>query len=308
SDHITSFDERGYQYLNSEVVFYAGHGYGTKNGNKGDGFAFPIGDLGICSLTEMEICKVAVWSACYSANTGNIFKTSMMHEAVEVGAQSAVGWPDTIAVGSSRTFTNRLFNKLSKGETLEKACKYAKDGVIWVWDNVRDYQIAGDVNTRIIFSNVKRKKAQDIRNLEAEMQSRMKVSTEWYKHDNGDGSYRVYKTINGCLTNDFYDYEMDNEKIVSISRSNIVYNNQEVLPINYQSIEPLQSIKIDNRIFNNLVDVEIHNVYYIEGEKAIPIELKYCTYEDNECSYVDVICTNLNNGELIDYSEICGLE
>ncbi len=306
--HMLSLDSRDHTRLNSEIVFFSGHGYGSKNGSQGSGVSFPSGSVWVYQLNSMENVKVVVWASCYSSNSNNSYNNSMSQGSVDAGATSAIGWPDTTTVGSSRVFTDRLFNKLSAGETIAYAANYAKNGLIWPWDNVRDYEIDGSTTAKITASYINKLNDTANSNIVKEFNNRILKEKGWYFLDNEDGTKRVYRTINGKLTNDFYDIEYFGNEILSIKHSGVKMENQNILSINSIKTKIPDQVKVFNIVFDRLVDVEKYNVYYIYEEEIIPIEIKYCTYEtEGGLIYVDTICTNLNDNTSIDYSKICGI-
>lgn len=305
--HLNYYDSRSYQRLNSEIVFFSGHGIGTKSGSKGNGISFPSGDYNVSYIGDMENVKIAVWSACYSSNTSNPYNNSMSQRSVQAGSSSAIGWPEVILVSSARTFTNRLFNKLADGSNISDAAIYARNGIIWPWDAVRNYSLAGSTTTTIASTKIYKTGLGTNQYDINEFELRFNLYNDWYIHNNNDGSMRIYKTINGCLTNDYYDINIKGNKVVDVQHSGIMLNNQTILERKdfYRNI-PSSLIK-NNILFNNLVDVENHYVYYIVNDKAIPIEIKYCHYEKDEgLTFLEPVCTNLYDNSNIDYSLING--
>lgn len=148
SDALTN-DERSLAKINSEIMYFTGHGYKTDQNNKGYGVAFKTGGITTSKSINMDRTKVAMWAACYSANSTNSKKLSIAEYSVNKGAKSAVGFTETVSFSSSRTFTNRFFTKLSEGATVKEAASYGASGLVWPWDNGKKYVIFGDENVRI---------------------------------------------------------------------------------------------------------------------------------------------------------------
>lgn len=307
-EHMEQVDSRGYKRINSEIVFYSGHGVSG-------GLCFPNDYMSIMNWPSMENCKVAVWSACMSANSDNIYDKSVNQAAIAAGARASIGWGDTISTASSKIFTDRLFNKLAEGATIGDACSYAKNGIIWVWDNVRDYELLGDSQTTIAvndFDKINPTYPGTSTNSESVIQSISKsninkligIENNYLVLEAGLNVKRYYKTINGYPTNQYFDTTNDGyvlNNMQNVESTLLSYNT--ILPINIiQSIISNSELNKAGYILNN---VEKHIIYYIKNNVATPIEIQYCTYEKENGVFCEVNCINLNNGSLIDYSEIC---
>ncbi len=295
--HMKAIDARGYARINSEIVFYAGHG--------GSGsISLPGGALYASNLPSMENTKVVVWASCESSNSENT-GLSMTQAAVNKGARSAVGWPVTIFSPSAKTFTDRLFEKLASGATLKDACEYADDGITWPWDDIHKYEIAGKTDTTIssaVFSKASLDYSTSI--LISNLDNRLNTSSEWYKCE-VNGKTRIYRTINGCLTNDFYIINENDGVITDIKHSNVYVDNKQVLPILKTSKKINEINIVDNHIMT-LNNTRSYIVYYLINDVFVPIEIKYCVYETrNNLKIEKAICTNLNNGVELNYSDIC---
>ena len=308
--HIISTEtSRGYKRLNSEIVYFDGHG--------DVGMAiFPDTALYATTITDMENCKLAVWSSCYSAATNDTFPVSLAEKSVIAGARTSIGWPDSIYVSSSKIFIDRLFNKLDGGATIEEACSYAKDGIIWVWDSVRDYQIFGDKQATIMVNdfdkinpNYSENTLSNISINSEILQININRATGLNKEDYivlsaGTNVNRCYYMINGYPTNLYFDTTKDGYLIANKQEGEInTLSYNKVLPIN---ITPniINQSTLNNKGY--LLDhVERHTVYYIKDNVATPIEIQYLTYKSNSNIFYDVNCLNLFNGKLIDYADIC---
>ena len=297
--HMLSLDARNYARINSEVVFFTGHG------NIG-GVYFPSGWLNSYELTNMENTKIAVWAACYSSKS-NEYEVSMTQASINAGAKSAVRWPVTTTTISSKTFTNRLFSKLASGATIQEACAYADNGIIWPWDNIHDYEIFGSNSTTIAY-NIPNKASFSMSNLTPLINSfeeRYEETNNWSTFEI-NGETRVYRTINGCITNDFYIIKKENGNIVDIKHSGVFVDNAQIQPIVKASSSVKKTIMVDS-LFMNLSNTRSYVVYYTMNNVLVPIEIKYCTYiSEKGFAYEEAICTNLNNGNEISYEEICG--
>ena len=62
----------------------------------------------------MSNTKVAVWASCYSGvdpdGTGS--RKSIAQKSIDIGAQSAIGWNDTIGNGAAKKWTDQFFYQL----------------------------------------------------------------------------------------------------------------------------------------------------------------------------------------------------
>lgn len=309
---MSNNDERSIPTYNSEVLFFSGHGYYSDdgNGNKtyGFGVAFPSGGFGINQILDMSNTKIAVWAACYSANQNNSYNSSMVHKSVEKGAKAAIGWVDSTGVASSKKFTDAFFNALAEGKTVAEAAENGKSKVFWPWDSVRKYTLVGNGNT-VINTAIATRSAQvslDV-SLKDEFLQRTQIG-QWTQVFDSNDQIRYYKTINDCLTNDFYEVKFDsNQEIVAVMHSGIYINDEPILPdvmsstISYNNCTQLAMANSDE-----LIKYESHMVYVSLGAEIVPVLLEYNTFGDSSGRvYLDIVCTNLNDGTLIDYGEIC---
>lgn len=64
--------------------------------------------------------------------------------------------------------------------------------------------------------------------------------------------------------------------------------------------------QLDNVDSDELIKYESHMVYVSFGTEIVPVLIEYNTLGDSSGRvYLDTVCTNLNDGTLIDYEEIC---
>lgn len=284
----------GYSRLNSEIFFFSGHG------SKSGAVIYPTNNwFYVNQINNMENCKLAVWSACYSANSNNAYKKSIAEASVIAGARTSIGWEETIPELSARTFTNRLFKKLSEGESVENACKYAKNGIVLVWDNARNYTIFGDKTTKINASSIKKSIKNSINVKNPIVNEIINNDKEWTGFEYENNVFRFYKIINGLISNIFYDINVNTGQIVYKSNIDIEYNNLKVLELNNNGTAMVKCLN------HNILNIETYSIYCVIDNVAVPVEITYFEYEKNGCNYMDVVCTNLNNGESMDYSDIC---
>ena len=283
-EHFLAEDERHLKRCNSEIVFFSGHGAENTGSaiflkfttNNYVTQAFPAS-----SIPELDACKVIVWSSCYSAKTVN--GTSMIDKSVEKGAKSALGFPDSVLSVSASIFTDLLFEYLCSGEEIGQAASHAVNYIILPFDNVRDYQIAGSIYTKII-------SADDIgainnNNELLELFNEIQLNSDFITYPNRDGSTRYYYSIDGKLSNIFVDIE-DNEDGIVALRGNL-----DELDVNN-----LKVLKIKDIYYKDGGEI----VYNIEDNIATPILME----EIKDKGVYQIKCTNLNNGEDVKYEDI----
>lgn len=286
-DRFLELDERGYSRYNSEIVFFSGHGSesGTISINNDV-------SLSLTQLTDMNNVRLAVWSSCYSAYEENSHGTSFVYKSIDAGASAAIGFPDTISVTSSRSFTDDLFEKLAAGYTIKNAAEYAADQLIWPFDNVKDYVVAGagfytlatPVFTKSLPSNPFQNNLMNNYN--------DLLTRDYAVYDNGNVN-RYYMTINGILTNQFVDIPKNISMQNYATQNYTVGSNVTVLPI-----------LVDYDI-TDTETIENHLVYVIENNVATPILITYVTHTDETgATYCEAVCKNLNDGTYIDYGTI----
>ena len=309
---MSNNDERSIPTYNSEVLFFSGHGYysddGSGNKTYGFGVSFPSGGFRINQILDMSNTKIAVWAACYSANQNNAYNSSMVHKSVEKGAKAAIGWVDATGVSSSKKFTDAFFKALSEGKTVAEAAKKGKSKVFWPLDSVRKYTLVGNGNTVINTAKATRN-AQVLLDVELKDEFLQRIQTgNWTQVFDSNDQIRYYKTINDCLTNDFYEVDFDsNQEIVSVTHSGTYINDEPILSdVMSSTISNNKCTQLDNVDSDELIKYESHRVYVSFGTEIVPVLIEYNTLGDSSGRvYLDTVCTNLNDGTLIDYEDIC---
>lgn len=303
SSHILENDSSNLSRLNSEVIFFLGHGY-----TNGGGIAFSEGTgLYYDDLTSMDNTKIAVWTACYSsvAPEGQV---SIGQSSVDHGAKSAIGWPVSINSASAIKFTNNLFKSLAGAKTLSEAAKEASDSILWPFDDIHDYAIFDDGSTTIQSPyNINSKKS-PIKNINNNIIDYENFEYEEYIMPNG--TKRYYKLIDNVISNDYY---------VTDSDGNIIYNSDADItkeeisetdkddyfekPISYNFSK---KVKANGLTFDKLINTKSYDVYVKLNDELIPVRITYSEYTNSDnISYTDVVCINLKDNSLIDYEEIC---
>jgi len=316
SSHPLENDSTGFTRLNSEIFFFSGHG--SINQREEDGKILGYGGairfygsndwLYSSKVASMNNTKVAVWSACYSACTSTgIGETSLVHRAIQQGAKSAIGWVNSMAPSSAKAFTSQLFLELGNTMTVSDAAQSAANSLWWPWDEAKNFSLLGNGNTLVASPTVNNKTTTES-NFASKQEFNAAMETfEYEKYElHGDG-FRYYKTIDGTLTNDFYDV-FDNGNRITKSKNTISQNDiAEIKQKNFvrTTETPDQNIAIDRSI-GELYNSEEYTVYVKMDDKLIPIKIIYADYATEDgIAYKDVKCINLLDNSLVDYVSIC---
>ncbi len=298
-------DERDLAKINSEIMFFSGHGYKNNSTEMGFGVKFKTGGITTSKTINMDRTKVAVWAACYSANSTNSKKISIAEYSINNGAKSSIGFTESISFSSSKTFTNRFFTKLSEGSTVKEAASYGSNGLIWPWDSAKKYVIFGDDSIRITDSTTS---SGTFRSRSINTNIVLESNENYYIVDIDQNSKRYYETINGILTNSFVDviYD-DNNNIIDIDdyRKDLSHINSINQSINNQSL--LNTISIDNTSYQLDKEISRNIVYVSINNDMTPIIILTGNYVFNEIVIEESRCINLTNGEELEYSEINSL-
>ncbi len=120
---------------------------------------------------------------------------------------------------------------------------------------------------------------------------------------------RYYRTINGHLTNEFYDIH-DNGVVKT---SSVVFSNADILNISKQKMitstfTPPASLSVNGTAFNKLIKSEELNVYMKLNGDITPIKIIYSNYQSDEgYEYQDVVCINMLDNSYIDYAKLCDM-
>lgn len=117
-------------------------------------------------------------------------------------------------------------------------------------------------------------------------------NNEYVSYNYGDTT-RYYLTINGIISNQFFDVAINNNSQVGLSQNYEINGAVTVLPMVY---------RYDTLIVNR---EENYIVYIVKNNIATPVLISYMTVTNEDgATYSEAICRNLNNGEYIDYGEI----
>lgn len=300
SSHVIAFDNRNIERINSEVVMLSGHGNSTQ-------FSFPNEPL-LTVFTggeDLSRTKLIVWASCDSAN--NSLGDCLTDLSVIAGAQTALGFTGDIDAVSTKAFLDIFFTNLQTMSIYDAAdistqfpwtptCAAYKKKFSGVSQNKYIF------NPTINLNSITELDEQSLLNNFLTEKAVLSEAVHLF-----DNTYRYYKLINGLISNFYYDVTYnDKDLIINIKKGGILFSEQIIQNINiFDTGKTLDFIENNgDKLF--LENIEILNVYYNFGDVLTPIEIKYNTYRDLKFGYsfVDVVCTNLFDGSIIDYEKI----
>lgn len=326
ANHPFESDSTQLPRIMSEIFFTSGHGpvwvdeaenivgYGGAAKFMDDNILISDIPLGI-----MQNTKLAVWSNCYSANSNNHWGKSLIKHAVDSGAASAIGFVDTVSVGSATQFTDILFTDLANGSTINQAAQAASNSFTWGWDKAKDYKVEGNGNYVISNYKVKPKQASTLNKklLNDFMQNQKNYD---YKTIDLEGNAkRFYKVIDDIITNDFYDvFYNESGEIINVYKSKNEIN-QDAVDLNYLNRKTKINIEIPSIIYINGLNYfensrDRHKVLIDHKNRTKLVEISYVDYlsesiDNNMANIISkVYCFDLSTGEEIEYSEISLVE
>jgi len=210
----------GVAWINADILLFSGHGSST-----GMNFGFRItakdlktvksGDIDIAA--HMPHVKLVTFAGCETAlGAKNITKS-----AVEYGAETAVGWTDTVYGGSHSNWLCRYNNRLAEGDTVEEAVDFANSFIYLPGSGVKTVVIEGNEDLKITgaenswstwngglreTTKVMYSCEEDIANLVEEIrlvdQSFDLQNYKIYEYNRGAGDFVIdfVKVIDGCET------------------------------------------------------------------------------------------------------------
>lgn len=301
-----------FKVLNSEVVFFSGHGDA--------GHLTFIDSNGNCNrlydtssyFSSMSNTKVAVWSACYSAADpdGTGPRRSIAQKSIDVGAKSAIGWTVPVGVMAAKKWTDQFFLELGNTMTVQAAAASAGSVILWPWEgSYAGWQVFGNGTTVVAYPHVNRKIAaySPAKMADAALLQKLSNTEEYTPYELKGLGTRYYKTVNGHLTNEFYDIHDSGV----VKTSSVVFSDADILSIGRQELaintfSPTERISAYGATFNRLIASDEHIVYMKLDGNIIPIKLIYSDYQNDEgLTYQDVVCINLLDNSYIDYADIC---
>ena len=283
-------DERFLQRINSDIVFFTGHG--------GPGvIAFYDGssylNLTNFLVNDLSCTKVSLWAACQTAAPG-LDGVSFSENAYLVGSKSSIGFNQSISFSSSTLFSNSFFSYLSSGCSVSTAISFATFGIFWSFDPILDYEVFGDPSVTVIIPNNQTPSFLLNNKNSGFLDDGYSVNVNKY-------TTRYYELINGLISNSYVDITTIGKNTINL---NHVQEYSSILDIDEAYLNsPLPEIYLTS---NFPYQEKRHNVYYNNDGIFTPFQIIIVDYELDGMPFQDIFCRNLHNGNYIDYIEIAG--
>lgn len=118
------------------------------------------------------------------------------------------------------------------------------------------------------------------------------INNNKYETFNSGDAIRYYLTINGIISDQFVDVADKDDPKVAFTQK---YNERDkitVLPILHEYDTTNTSME------------EKHLIYIVKNNIATPVLISYVIITEDDYTYLDTVCRNLNNNEYIDYEDI----
>lgn len=297
-----------YNKLNSEILFFSGHGspgsvYLKDSPNSSNLYRLDSNQLG-----SLKNTKVALWATCYSASSGS--QTSVAQTSYRKGASVSIGWTDLTYVRSSKVFTDKFFEILSQGYSVNESMAAALTQFTLPYENLQKYAIFGDSSIKIASPAIKPKSIFRVSDeLKNEFDDFLENS-EYYVETLTNDIDRYYKVFDGFLSSDFYDVFKDSsgnilnvrksqDSILDSDAENLLSNTSTMLsPFTFTA--PKTEINTEAKLVNKC------NYLTVLNEILTPVHIEYYVITNQEYGYeyMEVICTNMSDGSSIDYLDI----
>lgn len=301
--------DNNFQTINCDVFYFAGHGSSTVvqfvDGSYINSDSLVYTPTNYKEQFSMTNTKLAIWDSCKSALPQAQGKC-MTRAAVNAGAECSLGWTENVGYVSSKKWIDECFSQLADGKTVYDSACAADD--IFTWPNVGckgKWAYEGNGNVKLTSSKVYPKSMNKpaSSSLKQKFQSDIKkYSFEAY--DLSCGGKRYYKTVDGILTDDFYDVGDDG----TIKHSATIFEDNELIKAS-ETIMAKKNIKNiytkktnDNNI---VVKDEVTVITRINGEVTPVRIVSFDILNSDGFETNEITCWNLNNNEKIDFSDIC---
>lgn len=113
---VETYPGTGYRDFDSDIFVYSGHGQqgcATYDGSNRSS-SFDADDL-----PDMSNCELVIWDCCQSAN--KYFGSSLVSVSIERGAETVIGWRNTIDANDTLPYITQLFEGLCDGMNVKAA-------------------------------------------------------------------------------------------------------------------------------------------------------------------------------------------
>ena len=278
--HMLGIDFRGYPRIDSDVFFFTGHASETVLQMPG-----PI-NLDRSEIPTLHTCKIAVLAGCETAKTPSS-GYPIAQVFVNCGADASIGWEKVIQASASKTFTDKLFTELANGDTFAQAALEAKNQ--FLIGNIKKYIIYGNSSEILINSSL-------VLTYSYDLDEPITNLDDYIIEYSGLDEYRLYRSVNGHISEEFVDCILSNGYYYVVNRSCKNIENKKILNYDvnrYHSyIESLE---------NDFLEYDYQFMYFIEDDYLIPsLVVSYATPDRSD--YGEYII-NLNNYEQLKFED-----
>ena len=214
--HILQNGNTGFQRINSEIVYFAGHGDTSLDKNFlifNSVSSILHYDTMYEQVGSMEGVKIAVWANCFSSRKDTENDTSIAKLAYDKGAEVSIGWYFGISSYYAGRWTNDFFAFLKTNHTVSQAITYANSRLEDPNSEViNKMAIYGNRGVKIIPTTCPYQA--NSRNNVTDTLPQIKDGN--YKEYNYNyGGKRYVRLINNTITNDFYQVDENGYAIKS---------------------------------------------------------------------------------------------
>lgn len=120
---------------------------------------------------------------------------------------------------------------------------------------------------------------------------------------------RYYQTVNGYLTDSYIDITEESGRIIDYDDRRKAFDSVLEIEGDYLNKGCAESICADGAVYNLKAEKEEHVVYCNLGGVMTPVKVSFASYvNEHGCAVYEASCINLNNGDTIDYGDICGAD
>ena len=298
--------------INAEVFMISCHGAAGRA-------TIPVGsditneNLQDIDSLAMKNTKLALWNCCESAvvnsSSPSPYNISLIQASLVAGAKCAIGWSGSVYSFDLETWTDTFFDYLDDGYTIQESRANAINDFFDPYNNLIGKCIMVGESGRIIDApavNIKGNSTgqSTIEELKTQLEEEQKAFVfTAYNYENG--MTRYYKTIDGQITNDYYDVYED-----AVCKSKASISKSEAESIEDSShrdysdvvVDPDISIEVDGVVYDRIVSVDECFMYFKTNGSILPIIVQTTIYENEygiqECSKK---CFDLKNNTELDY-------
>lgn len=263
----------GKSKINHDYFMISSHGgkYGTVAWSPNDST-----DSYSIKSTNMANVKLAVWAICHGGKPGNAANSS--------NAQVSIGWPGLTYTDTSKVYTDKLWESISNGKSIEQSMKDAdaainaafwyKNWFGWGDDTLKQTKIYRNGNP----STYSRSNSLDLStftNLEEVKDKNEKMfeikNSNYFEELKFDNCNIYLKTINGKATNIFFVEELKENKLLSsneIIDEEKIQNNPSAVMVFEESPSHKKILENDFILSINGSSSNIKRIQFIDESKG----------------------------------------